>query len=180
MSAKISRCFFANFTRFFCRILRLMCFNSFTGPSQYCNGRYNLQQDSIPVGCVPPVSGPGGVVSQHALRQTPPLWTEWQTGVKISPCRKLRLRAVIKLINLQYSGSCRCLLCMTHNRWPPSNLPFHIHGNKSRNLVAHNSWRKRSTFHPIFERISSVWDPRYWAFLCSVSKVIPWVSRHLY
>ena len=26
-----------------------------------------------------------GVVSQHALRQTP-LWTEWQTGVKILPC----------------------------------------------------------------------------------------------
>ena len=25
---------------------------------------------------------------------TPPLWTEWQTGVKILPCSKLRLRAV--------------------------------------------------------------------------------------
>ena len=24
----------------------------------------------------------GGMVSQHALRQTPLLWTEWQTGVK--------------------------------------------------------------------------------------------------
>ena len=35
-----------------------------------------------------------GVVPQHALRQTP-LWTEWQTGVKILPCTKLRLRVVI-------------------------------------------------------------------------------------
>ena len=36
------------------------------------------------------VSGPGGVcsggvVSQHALRQTPPLWTESQTPVKTLP-----------------------------------------------------------------------------------------------
>ena len=29
--------------------------------------------------------------SNHAC---PPLWTEWQTGVKILPCPKLRLRAV--------------------------------------------------------------------------------------
>ena len=78
------------------------------------------QQDCIPVGCILPacwpylpactmhwgicsgggvwsggVPGPGGawsggsVVSQHAL------WTEWQTGAKILPCPKLRLRAVI-------------------------------------------------------------------------------------
>ena len=38
-------------------------------------------------GSLPPSRG---VVSQHALRQTPPLWTEWQTGVKILPCPKLR------------------------------------------------------------------------------------------
>ena len=32
-----------------------------------------------------------GVVSQHALRQTPPpLWTEWQTGAKILPWPQLR------------------------------------------------------------------------------------------
>ena len=37
-------------------------------------------------GCVPGPGGGfcsgGGVVSQHALRQTSPLWTEWQTCVK--------------------------------------------------------------------------------------------------
>ena len=38
------------------------------------------------------VCSPGGL-SQHALRQTP-LWTEWQTGAKILPCPKIRLRAV--------------------------------------------------------------------------------------
>ena len=46
---------------------------------------------------------PGGWVgSQHALRQTPPLWTEWQTGVKILPCPKLRLRAVTREINWSF------------------------------------------------------------------------------
>ena len=32
------------------------------------------------------VSAPRGVVSQHALRQTPPPWTESQTHVKTLPC----------------------------------------------------------------------------------------------
>ena len=75
-----------------------------------------MEQECIPVGCVPatrrPYAGvcflgrcllqgglvPGGVcsggvvvVSQHALRQTPPPpWTEWQTGVKILPWPQLR------------------------------------------------------------------------------------------
>ena len=35
----------------------------------------------------------GGVPSMHWGR--PPPWTEWQTGAKILPCPKLRLRAVI-------------------------------------------------------------------------------------
>ena len=38
------------------------------------------------------VPGPGGV---YLVRYSPPPWTEWQTGVKILPCPKLRLRAVI-------------------------------------------------------------------------------------
>ena len=38
------------------------------------------------------VPGPGGVPGQVL-----PRWTEWQTGVKLLPCPKLRLRAVIKL-----------------------------------------------------------------------------------
>ena len=43
--------------------------------------------------CTPPQSNhtPPGATT-HA----PPPWTEWQTGVKILPCPKLRLRAVIK------------------------------------------------------------------------------------
>ena len=92
-----------------------------------CIGLWQCGQDCIPVGCVPParwpylpacsaVGGcmvPGGcmapvggalsrrwVVSQHALKQTPPLWTEWQTGVKILPCPRLRLRAIMN----QYTG----------------------------------------------------------------------------
>ena len=30
-----------------------------------------------------------------------PLWTEWQTGAKILPCPKLRLRAVINVMSLE-------------------------------------------------------------------------------
>ena len=43
------------------------------------------------------VPGPGGVVSQHALRQTPPHCEQnsLHTLLKILPCPKLRLRAVI-------------------------------------------------------------------------------------
>ena len=40
---------------------------------------------SAPGGCLL-----GGLVSQHALRQTPPPWTEWQTGVKILHWPQLR------------------------------------------------------------------------------------------
>ena len=38
---------------------------------------------------------PGGVPAWGVPTQVLPLWTEWQTGVKILPCPKLRLRAVI-------------------------------------------------------------------------------------
>ena len=44
-----------------------------------------------PGGCLVPGGG-GWYPSMHWDR--PPLWTEWQTGVKILPCPKLRLRAV--------------------------------------------------------------------------------------
>ena len=37
--------------------------------------------------------GPGG---RWCPRGRPPQWTEWQTGVKILPCPKLRLQAEIK------------------------------------------------------------------------------------
>ena len=40
---------------------------------------------SGPGGCLVPGAGLGGEVSQHALRQTPPLWTESQTPVKTLP-----------------------------------------------------------------------------------------------
>ena len=47
-----------------------------------CSGR------SAPGGSAPGrvCSGGWGVVSQHALRQTPPPWTESQTPVKTLPC----------------------------------------------------------------------------------------------
>ena len=40
----------------------------------------------------------------------PPLWTEWQTGVKILPCPKLRLRA-IKIVSLPFRPSCCRIIC---------------------------------------------------------------------
>ena len=57
-------------------------------------------------GCVPVgITWSWGMVCQRGVCQRrgwypimhwgrPPLWTEWQTGVKILPCPKLRLRAV--------------------------------------------------------------------------------------
>ena len=36
----------------------------------------------------------GGLLQVQGVSGTPPLWTEWQTGAKILPCPKLRLRAV--------------------------------------------------------------------------------------
>ena len=47
----------------------------------------------LPWGC----TCPGG----YLLRESP-LWTEWQTGVKILACPKLRLRAVITLPQLRW------------------------------------------------------------------------------
>ena len=68
-------------------------------------------KNAIPVGCVPPVHWPhlvvsvGGAGRRGGVRTRgfvcrgghacPPLWIEWQTLVKILPCPKLRLRAVI-------------------------------------------------------------------------------------
>ena len=47
----------------------------------------------VPAGGVPVQ---GGVPAQGGyLPRYSPLWTEWQTGAKILPCPKLRLRAVI-------------------------------------------------------------------------------------
>ena len=50
-----------------------------------------LEQASVP----PPWEQPHTPPQEQP--RTHPLWTEWQTGVKILPCPKLRLRAVIKL-----------------------------------------------------------------------------------
>ena len=46
---------------------------------------------------MPPCSHACPPATTHTPLQpwTPPLWTEWQTGAKILPCPKLRLRAVI-------------------------------------------------------------------------------------
>ena len=59
-------------------------------------------------------SGPGGVVSQHALSQTPPLWTESQMPVKTLPCElggidKYQYRDFLKdHIYLTPEGELRC------------------------------------------------------------------------
>ena len=60
--------------------------------------QYYVEQEYIPVGCIPPTVVAIWGALQEALpppgtRHTP-LWTEWQTGVKILPCPKVRLRAV--------------------------------------------------------------------------------------
>ena len=55
-----------------------------------------LPPGGLPAGGVPPSRG-------SPWWETPPLLTEWQTGVKILPCPKLRLRAVIKV---SYSRGC--------------------------------------------------------------------------
>ena len=44
--------------------------------------------------CTPPATTHAPLATMHA-----PLWTEWQTGVKILPCPKLRLRAVIRVLH---------------------------------------------------------------------------------
>ena len=48
-------------------------------------------------------SRPGGVSQAPPGDQTPSLWTEWQTGVNILPCPKLRLRAVSIRIDSFYN-----------------------------------------------------------------------------
>ena len=59
--------------------------------------------------CSKGVHGPGSVcmvlgggIPACTEGDPPPLWTEWQTGVKISPCPKLRLRAVTREINWSF------------------------------------------------------------------------------
>ena len=63
-------------------------------------GGYLLLGDVPARGVAPAWGGctcPRGVPACGVPTQVPPLWTEWQTGVKILPCPKLRLRAVIKM-----------------------------------------------------------------------------------
>ena len=43
----------------------------------------------------------------------PPLWTEWQTGVKILPCPKLRLRAV-KMTQIWFGTRGSCCIAKYH------------------------------------------------------------------
>ena len=75
---------------------------SFPGGSP-CQGDASLLGGCLPAGGSPcqgvPPSFVGGWVppSGGSPSWETPLWTEWQTGVKILPCPKLRLRAVIRL-----------------------------------------------------------------------------------
>ena len=69
----------------------------------------------LPRGSAP---GLGGVPARRVPAQVLPPWTEWQTGVKILPCPKLRLRAVNIALNTAWWQ------CLTQN-W--TTLPCCIH-----------------------------------------------------
>ena len=65
-----------------------------------CSGGVPARGVYLPRGCICPggrVYLPGGCTcpGRGYLPRYSPLWTEWQTGAKILPCPKLRLRAVI-------------------------------------------------------------------------------------
>ena len=67
------------------------------------------------------VCSSGEVVSQHALRQTPPHCEQnsWHTLLKILPCPKLRLRAVISIHN--WEQLCKLSLSISlSGGWPAS------------------------------------------------------------
>ena len=69
------------------------------GPGGMCtwSRRYLVLGVYLVSGGVPGPRGqlvPGGCAWSGYLPRYSPLWTEWQTGAKIVPCPKLRLRAV--------------------------------------------------------------------------------------
>ena len=82
------------------------------------------QQECISVRCVPAAHWPyagvcswgicsrGGVVSQHALRQTPPLSTEWQTPVKNITLGTTSLQPVNIVENIKEWKNSTCWLVL--------------------------------------------------------------------
>ena len=77
----------------------------------------------------PPVAGTPSRTRSHP--PPPPPWTEWQTGVKILPCPKLRLRAVMKEIWIE-TGARPWRLIESTTNFGCRPLPFrtnifHVH-----------------------------------------------------
>ena len=69
----------------------------------YLPGEVPVQGVYLPGGCTcPGVYLPGEVYLLGVPGQVLPLWTEWQTGAKILPCPKLRLRAVIMKLDIDF------------------------------------------------------------------------------
>ena len=86
------------------------------------------------------VSGPQGVPGPGGCQVLPP-WTEWQTGAKILPFPKLRLRTVINIFfNLNPFKAKPTLL--THNRYCDITQ------------ILHNQWRKHHRKSSFLIRIS--------------------------
>ena len=73
---------------------------------------YPIMHLMLPVQC----SSLYSVTQVHAGIHTPlpPMWTEWQTGAKILPCHKLRLRAVIS--TLKFNSHRSNLISTLHDR----------------------------------------------------------------
>ena len=98
-----------------------------------------------------------GVVSQHALRQTPPLWTEWQTGVKILPWPQLR--EIENSWSVVYQCKCCVEFCGDFN----VGITISTHGISG------------SGSHVLFnvETISGIWSQNinHWSVVRDLQKV---------
>ena len=88
-----------------------------------------------------PAPGPGGVCTWsggcvpawswgvYLVRYPPPLWTEWQTDVKILPCPKLRLRAVMMHLRVstgKFTGESYKLSLKSDKHKPRWKVPVHV------------------------------------------------------
>ena len=93
----------------------------------------------LPEGCLLQ----GGVCSWGGVRYSP-LWTEWQTGAKILPCPKLRLRAVMNAASLVGDNNRRwehsligCFWLFTPKFWEACSHPITHNGRLGRAQYRH-------------------------------------------
>ena len=78
----------------------------------------------------------GGVPAQVL-----PLWTEWQTGAKILPCPKLRLRAVIKQNQIIKLSFCGVIVTVHRTLIPNGCIPADQHWDRDRHRYWYNGYR---------------------------------------